>query len=108
MKTNKTKIINSISLNNVLTSNLKNEDVKRVMKLKRLLRLRKNEDIESIEYAYNELIKLYYSSSMKFISIEVKYMLEKTIKLILDGEVILDNSYELQALRYWERIGILY
>ena len=101
-KTNKTKIINSIKI----YDNKNDKDIKEVMRIKRLLRNRTVKDIESIKYAYEQLIKMYYHSNIQQINFELKYILKDSIKLILDSSIELDNIYELQMIRKWIELGI--
>ena len=101
-KTNKTKIINSIKV----YDNKEDADIKEVLRLKSLLRNRTVEDIESIEHVYNSFIKLYYLACIRQINYNVEYILKDAIKLILDSNVNLNNSYELQEIKRWINLNV--
>lgn len=98
VKTNKTKVINSINIYN----NRNDEYIKEIIKIKsRLKKCNIEDDILTIEYKYNRLIELYYLSNMNHINWEVAYILKEAILLIIESDVNIKNSFELINIKRW-------
>ena len=89
LNVNKTNITNSIQV--LWNTDKKKEDVKEVLKVKRLLKERSVKyDIESIEYNYNKLIRLYIAACHQLKDYCLVNILENTVKLILETDIKID------------------
>lgn len=100
LKTNKTKVVNSLKWLWDAQNNKQVEEYKTIKKFQRALINRTIKDIESIEYYYNSFIEMYYYSSMGSISYLVKIWLEDAVKEILKSDIKL-NSFCYQDVKRW-------
>lgn len=99
--TNKTIVINSIDTYDITNKEYKN----RIKHLKSILRKRTNKELESIEYIYNEFIRLYVLASKNGIY-EVINSLKKAIKPIINSCIKIDE-YNLNYINSLISYGIL-
>lgn len=85
----KTAVINSIKA--VYGDDRRDSDIKEVLRIKRALKSRTIDNIESITYLYNKLLSYYYMSNYGDINTKIHKMLKDTVKEIYYSDIEIAN-----------------